>query len=174
VNYGGIGTVIGHEIVHSFDDTGAQFDAQGKLENWWTKEDEAKFQAAGKALAAQYNEYRPLPDLSVNGELTLGENIADMAGVAVSYDAYQLSLGGKPAPVIDGYTGDQRFFLGFGQVWRAKYREPYLRRIIMTDGHAPGPYRTATVRNLDAWYGAFDVQPGQTLFLTPEQRVRIW
>ncbi|WNZ65421.1 M13 family metallopeptidase [Myxococcus sp. MxC21-1] len=174
VNYGGIGAVIGHEIVHSFDDVGAKFDARGKLENWWTKEDEAKFQAAGKALAAQYNEYRPLPDLSVNGELTLGENIADMAGVAVAYDAYQLSLGGKPAPVIDGYTGDQRFFLGFGQVWRAKYREPYLRRIIMTDGHAPGPYRTATVRNLDAWYGAFDVKPGQTLFLTPEQRVRIW
>ncbi|NVI97180.1 M13 family metallopeptidase [Myxococcus sp. AM009] len=174
VNYGGIGAVIGHEIVHSFDDVGAKFDARGKLENWWTKEDEAKFQAAGKALAAQYDAYRPLPDLAVNGELTLGENIADMAGVAVAHDAYQLSLGGKPAPVIDGYTGDQRFFLGFGQVWRTSYREPYLRRIIMTDGHSPGPYRTATVRNLDAWYGAFDVKPGQTLFLAPEQRVRIW
>ncbi|WP_426751899.1 M13 family metallopeptidase [Myxococcus sp. Y35] len=174
VNYGGIGAVIGHEIVHSFDDVGAKFDARGKLENWWTKADEAKFQAAGKALAAQYNAYRPLPDLSVNGELTLGENIADMAGVAVAYDAYQLSLGGKPAPVIDGFTGDQRFFLGFGQVWRTKFREPYLRRILMTDGHAPGPYRTATVRNIDAWYDAFDVKPGQALYLAPEQRVHIW
>ncbi len=174
VNYGGIGAVIGHEIVHSFDDVGAKFDARGKLENWWTKEDEAKFQAAGKALAAQYDAYRPLPDLAVNGELTLGENIADMAGVAVAYDAYQLSLGGKPAPVIDGFNGDQRFFLGFGQVWRNKYREPYLRRILMTDGHSPGPYRTATVRNLDAWYNAFGVQPDQTLYLAPDQRVRIW
>ena len=174
VNYGGIGAVIGHEIVHSFDDVGAKFDARGKLENWWTQADEAKFQAAGKALAAQYDAYRPLPDLAVNGELTLGENIADMAGVAVAYDAYQLSLGGKPAPVIDGFTGDQRFFLGFGQVWRSKYREPFLRRILMTDGHSPGQYRAATVRNLDAWYNAFGVQPGQSLYLGPDQRVRIW
>ncbi|WP_246357577.1 M13 family metallopeptidase [Pyxidicoccus fallax] len=174
VNYGGIGAVIGHEIVHSFDDTGAKFDARGKLENWWTKEDEARFQAAGKALTEQYNAYKPLPDLAVNGDLTLGENIADVAGVAVAYDAYKLSLGGKPAPVIDGFSGDQRFFLGFAQVWRNKYREPMLRRILMTDGHSPGEFRAATVRNLDTWYQAFDVQPGQGLFLTPEQRVRIW
>jgi putative endopeptidase len=174
VNYGGIGAVIGHEIVHSFDDTGAKFDARGKLENWWTKEDEARFQAAGKALTEQYNAYKPLPDLAVNGDLTLGENIADVAGVAVAYDAYKLSLGGKPAPVIDGFSGDQRFFLGFAQVWRNKYREPTLRRILMTDGHSPGEYRASTVRNLDAWYQAFEVAPGQSLFLTPEQRVRIW
>ncbi|MBZ4421304.1 M13 family metallopeptidase [Myxococcus sp. RHSTA-1-4] len=174
INYGGIGTVIGHEIVHSFDDTGAQFDARGKLANWWTKEDEARFKAAGKALTEQYNAYKPLPDLAVNGDLTLGENIADVAGLAVAHDAYKLSLGDKPAPVIDGYTGDQRFFLGFAQVWRNKYREPMLRRILMTDGHSPGEYRASTVRNLDAWYQAFDVAPGQSLFLAPEQRVRIW
>ncbi|MCY1014193.1 M13 family metallopeptidase [Pyxidicoccus sp. MSG2] len=174
VNYGGIGAVIGHEISHSFDDTGAKFDARGKLSNWWTKEDEARFQAAGKALTEQYNAYQPLPDLHVNGDLTLGENIADVAGMAVAYDAYKLSLGGKPAPVIDGFTGDQRFFLGFAQVWRNKYREPLLRRILLTDGHSPGEYRASTVRNNDAWYQAFDVQPGQKLFLTPDQRVRIW
>ena len=174
VNYGGIGSVIGHEIVHSFDDVGAQFDARGKLANWWTKEDAAKFKAAGQVLVAQYNTYRPLPDVSVNGELTLGENIADVAGVAIAHDAYRLSLGDKPAPVLDGFSGDQRFFLGFGQVWRNKYREPTLRRVLLTDGHSPGEYRASTVRNLDAWYQAFGVAPGQSLFLPPEQRVRIW
>ncbi len=174
VNYGGIGAIIGHEIVHSFDDIGAKFDAHGKLANWWTKEDEARFEAAGKALTAQYNAYKPLPDLSVNGKLTLGENIADLGGAQVAYDAYKLSLGGKEAPVIDGFTGDQRFFLGFAQVWRNKYREQLLRRVLMTDGHSPGEYRAATVRNLDAWYQAFDVAPGQQLFLAPEQRIRIW
>ncbi|WP_257456075.1 M13 family metallopeptidase [Archangium lipolyticum] len=174
VNYGGIGAVIGHEIIHSFDDLGAQFDARGKLANWWTKEDADKFKAAGQALAAQYSAYRPLPDVAVNGELTLGENIADVAGVAISYDAYRLSLGGRPAPVIDGFSGEQRFFLGFGQIWRNKYREPTLRRILLTDGHSPGEYRASTVRNLDPWYQAFGAAPGQTLYLAPEQRVRIW
>ncbi|HYO70417.1 MAG TPA: M13 family metallopeptidase [Archangium sp.] len=174
VNYGAVGTVIGHEIVHSFDDVGAQFDARGKLANWWTKEDAEKFKAAGQALVAQYNAYRPLPDLAVNGELTLGENIADIAGVAIALDGYRLSLGGKPAPVLEGFSGEQRFFLGFGQMWRNKYREPYLRRILMTDGHSPGEYRVSTVRNIDAWYQAFGATPGQTLYLTPEQRVRIW
>jgi putative endopeptidase len=174
VNYGAIGTVIGHEIVHSFDDVGAQFDARGKLANWWTKEDAEKFKAAGQALVAQYNTYRPLPDLAVNGELTLGENIADIAGVAVALDGYRLSLGGKPAPVLEGFAGEQRFFLGFGQMWRNKYREPLLRRVLMTDGHSPGEYRVSTVRNIDAWYQAFGATPGQTLYLTPEQRVRIW
>ena len=174
VNYGGIGTVIGHEIVHSFDDVGAQFDARGKLANWWTKEDAEKFKAAGEALVAQYNTYRPLPDLAVNGDLTLGENIADLAGVAIALDGYRLSLEGKQAPVLEGFSGEQRFFLGFGQVWRNKYREPFLRRILMTDGHSPGEYRASTVRNIDAWYQAFGVSPGQSLYLTPEQRVRIW
>ncbi|OJT24377.1 peptidase M13 [Archangium sp. Cb G35] len=174
VNYGGIGSVIGHEIVHSFDDVGAQFDARGKLANWWTKEDAEKFKAASQTLVAQYNAYRPLPDLAVNGELTLGENIADIAGVAIALDGYRLSLGDKPAPVLEGFSGEQRFFLGFGQIWRNKYREPYLRRILMTDGHSPGEYRASTVRNIDAWYQAFGATPGQTLYLTPEQRVRIW
>ncbi|HEX8440994.1 M13 family metallopeptidase [Archangium sp.] len=174
VNYGGIGSVIGHEIVHSFDDVGAQFDARGKLANWWTKEDAAKFKAAGQALVAQYNAYKPLPDAAVNGELTLGENIADVAGLAIAHDAYRLSLGGKPAPVLEGFSGDQRVFLGFAQVWRNKYREPTLRRVLLTDGHAPGEYRASTVRNHDAWYEAFGVAPGQALYLTPEQRVRIW
>ncbi|EPX58897.1 Metallopeptidase [Cystobacter fuscus DSM 2262] len=174
VNYGGIGSVIGHEIVHSFDDVGAQFDARGKLENWWTQQDAAKFKAAGQALAAQYSAYRPLPDVSVNGELTLGENIADVAGLAIAHDAYRLSLGGQPAPVLDGFSGEQRFFLGFGQVWRNKYREPTLRRLLLTDGHSPGEYRASTVRNQDAWYEAFGATPGQALYLAPEQRVRIW
>ncbi|WNG48986.1 M13 family metallopeptidase [Archangium minus] len=174
VNYGGIGSVIGHEIVHSFDDVGAQFDARGKLANWWTREDAEKFKAASQALVAQYGAYRPLPDLAVNGELTLGENIADVAGLAVAHDAYRLSLGGKPAPVLEGFSGDQRFFLGFGQVWRNKYREPFLRRLLLTDGHSLGEYRASTVRNLDAWYQAFSVTPGQALYLAPEQRVRIW
>ncbi|MFL5356723.1 M13 family metallopeptidase [Archangium sp.] len=174
VNYGGIGSVIGHEIVHSFDDVGAQFDARGKLANWWTKEDAAKFKAAGDALAAQYSAYKPLPDLAINGELTLGENIADVAGLSIAYDAYRLSLGGKPAPVLEGFSGEQRFFLGFGQIWRNKYREPILRRILLTDGHSPGEYRASTVRNLEGWYQAFGAAPGQTLYLAPEQRVRIW
>ncbi|MBE4753312.1 M13 family metallopeptidase [Corallococcus sp. ZKHCc1 1396] len=174
VNYGGIGSVIGHEIIHSFDDVGAQFDAKGKLANWWTAKDLERFKAAGKALAAQYDTYRPLPDMTVNGELTLGENIADVAGVSISHDAYMMSLGGQPAAVKDGFSGEQRFFLGFAQVWRNKFREPLLRRLLMTDGHSPGPYRTATVRNLDAWYQAFDVKPGQGLYLTPEQRVKVW
>jgi putative endopeptidase len=174
VNYGGIGSVIGHEIVHSFDDQGALFDARGKLANWWTPQDAAKFKAAGQALAKQYGAYKPFPDAAVNGELTLGENIADVAGIAAALDGYRASLGGKPAPVLEGFTGEQRFFLGFAQVWRDKYREPALRRLLLTDGHSPGPYRAATVRNQDAWYDAFGARPGQALYLAPEQRVRVW
>ncbi len=174
VNYGGIGTVIGHEIVHSFDDVGAEFDARGKLSNWWTPQDAAKFKAAGQALAKQYSAYKPLPDAAVNGELTLGENIADVAGVAVSFDGYRASLGGRAAPTLEGFTGEQRFFLGFAQIWRTKYREPTLRRLLLTDGHSPGQYRAATVRNQDGWYEAFGVKPGQALYLAPEQRVRMW
>jgi putative endopeptidase len=174
VNFGGIGTVIGHEIVHSFDDVGAQFDARGKLSNWWSKDDAAKFEDAGKRLAAQYGAYKPFPDLALNGRLTLGENIADLAGVATAHDGYRMSLGGHPAPVVDGFTGDQRFYLGFAQIWRSKYREPTLRAIVMTDGHSPSQYRAATVRNQDAWYEAFDVKPGQALYLPPDKRVRIW
>ena len=180
VNYGGIGAVIGHEISHGFDDSGAQYDAQGKLANWWTKQDLEKFNAAKKALVAQYAAYCPIPAAQgkpahcVNGELTLGENIADLAGLTVAYEAYKLSLGGKPAPVIDGFTGDQRFFLGWAQVWRRLYRDQeYVNRLV-TDSHSPSEFRTAVVRNLDAWYDAFKPAAKEALFLAPEQRVRIW
>jgi putative endopeptidase len=174
VNYGAIGGVMGHEISHSFDDTGAQFDAHGNLANWWTPADLAHFKTSARALSAQYSAYKPLPDLAVNGDLTLNENIADLAGLATAYDAYHLSLGGKPAPVIDGYSADQRFFLGWAQNYRSKAREASIRRSLLTDAHAPAEYRADIVRNIDAWYGAFEVKPGQGLYLTPDARVRIW
>ncbi len=173
-NYGAIGSVIGHEISHSFDNNGALFDSTGRLRNWWTPQDFERFQQAGNALAAQYDAYEALPGLNVNGRLTLGENIADVAGLAAAYDAYRASLGGREAPVIDGMTGDQRFFIAFAQAWATKMRDEALRQRIATDGHAPGQFRALTVRNLDPWYAAFNVQQGQRLFLAPEQRVRIW
>jgi predicted metalloendopeptidase len=166
-NYGAMGAIIGHEISHSFDDQGSQFDAKGRLANWWTKQDLDHFKAAGEALAKQYDAYRPFPDLAVNGHQTLSENIADLAGLAAAYDAYHLSLQGKAAD-------DQQFFISFGQSWRSKDREAALRQQIATDGHAPDQYRLATVRNLDAWYAAFNVQPGQKLYLEPKERVRVW
>jgi putative endopeptidase len=174
MDYGAIGATIGHEISHSFDDQGALFDAQGRLKNWWTKEDFAHFGASATKLVAQYDAYRPFPDLAVNGKLTVSENIADVAGLAVAYDAWRLSLGGREAPVVDGLTGDQQFFLSFAQSWRTKTREAALRQRIVTDGHAPAEYRADCVRNLDAWYAAFDVKPGQKLYLAPEERVKIW
>ncbi len=173
-NYGAIGAVIGHEISHSFDNNGALFDASGKLRNWWTPEDFKRFTAAGDALAKQYDAYEALPGLHVNGKLTLGENIADVAGLAAAYDAYTASLGGKEAPVIDGLTGDQRFFIAYAQAWATKMREPTLRQRVLTDGHAPGNFRALTVRNLDAWYPAFGVKEGQKLYLAPDKRVKIW
>ena len=174
MNYGAIGATIGHEISHSFDDQGALFDETGRLHNWWTKEDLAHFQAAAAELVKQYDGYRPFPDLAVNGKQTLSENIADVAGLAAAYDAYRLSLGGKPAPAVQGLSGDQQFFLAFTQAWRQKIREPALRQRILTDGHAPAQYRGETVRNLDAWYAAFDVKPGEKLYLSPSERVRVW
>jgi putative endopeptidase len=173
-NYGAIGAVIGHEISHSFDNNGALFDARGALRNWWSPADFSRFQKAGDALASQYDAYEALPGLHVNGKLTLGENIADVAGLAAAYDAYKASLGGKPAPVIDGLTGDQRFFIAFAQSWATKMRDATLRNRIATDGHAPGNFRAQTVRNVDAWYPAFNVQPGQKLYLAPDKRVKIW
>jgi putative endopeptidase len=173
-NYGAIGAVIGHEISHSFDNNGAAFDATGALRNWWTDEDLASFNQQGDALAAQYDSYAPFPDLNVNGRLTLGENIADVAGVQAAYDAYRASLNGEEAPVIGGFTGDQRFFIAFAQAWATKMRDEALRQRVQTDGHAPGMFRALTVRNLDAWYAAFDVQPGAALYLAPEDRVRVW
>jgi putative endopeptidase len=174
VNYGGIGGVIGHEISHGFDNTGALFDAHGNLNNWWTPADMAHFKASTDALAAQYDTYQPLPDLHLKGQQTNGENIADLAGLSTAYDAYHLSLNGAPAPVVDGYTGDQRVFLGWAQNYRSKAREASLRRQVLTDVHSPGPYRAATVRNIDGWYDAFGVKPGQGLYLAPNDRVRVW
>lgn len=174
VNYGAIGSVIGHEITHSFDNTGALFDETGRLHNWWTPGDLKRFEAAGKALAAQFSAYRPFDDLAVNGELTLGENIADVAGIATALDAYRLSQQGQPARTIDGFTPEQRFFLGYAQAWRGKYRDAALRRALLTDVHAPGRYRAQTVRNVDAWYDAFGAKPGQALYLAPAKRVKVW
>jgi len=174
LNYGGIGTVIGHEISHSFDDQGSQFDADGRRLNWWTPADFAHFKEAADRLAAEFSAYEPLPGLHVNGHLTLSENIADVAGVSASYDGYRAAYGGKPAPSAQGFDGDQRFFLALGQVWRSKTRPQAQRSQILTDGHAPAQYRADTVRNIDAWYGAFDVKPGEKLYLAPPARVRIW
>jgi putative endopeptidase len=173
-NYGSIGAVIGHEISHSFDNTGAEFDAQGRLANWWTAADEKHFKEAGKRLVDQYNQYEPLPGLHINGQQTLGENIADVSGLAIAYAAYKESLGGKPAPVVDGMTGDQRFFLAFAQSWREKTRDAALRQQVIGDGHAPGAFRAQTVRNLDPWYDALQPKVGQKLYLDPTQRVKIW
>jgi putative endopeptidase len=174
VNYGGIGAVIGHEISHHFDDQGRKYDPTGKLADWWTPQDIARFKTFTDALVAQYNAYEPLPGQHVNGELTLGENIADLAGLTVALDAYHKSLGGKPAPVIDGTTGDQRFYYGWAQVWRTKWREPALRQALLSDPHSPGHERTLVVRNLDPWYAAFEVKDGEKSYLAPANRVRIW
>ncbi|HVV85544.1 MAG TPA: M13 family metallopeptidase [Kofleriaceae bacterium] len=180
VNYGAIGAVIGHEISHGFDDQGSQYDERGRLANWWTPDDLAKFKVATSRLAAQYSSYCPFPATAdkpaqcVKGELTLGENIADLAGLTVAYDAYKLALGGKTAPVIDGLTGDQRFFLGWAQIWRRLYRNEELAQRLVTDPHSPSEFRAAVVRNLDVWYDAFKVQPGDALYLPPDQRVHLW
>jgi putative endopeptidase len=174
LNYGGIGAVIGHEISHHFDDQGAKYDEHGRLSDWWTPADVKAFEAAGKSLIAQYDAYEIFPGAKLKGDFTLGENIGDLAGLTVAYDAYRHSLGGKAAPVIEGTTGDQRFYLGWAQVWRRNYREANLRQRLITDPHSPSEQRVAVVRNLDPWYDAFSVQPGQKLYLTPAERVRIW
>ncbi|HEV2443492.1 MAG TPA: M13 family metallopeptidase [Steroidobacteraceae bacterium] len=173
-NYGAIGTIIGHEISHTFDAEGSAFDAEGRLRNWWTPTDHQHFEQEAKALEEQYDSYQALPGLHVNGEQTIDENIADLGGVAAAHEAYHDSLNGKPAPMIDGFTGDQQFFLAFGQNWGSKMRPAVMRRQVLTDPHSPAEFRAATVRNSDAWYKAFDVQPGQTLYLPPDKRVRIW
>jgi putative endopeptidase len=175
VNYGAIGATIGHELSHAFDDQGSQYDADGNLRVWWTPTDRARFDAKTKMLVAQYSAFMPVPGYSLNGELTLGENIADNAGLEIAYKAYHLSLGGKPAPVIDGMSGDQRFFFGFAQSWRSKQRPEATLQQIKSDPHSPDEVRVdATVRNHPAFYSTFGVKPGDAMYLPPEQRVSIW
>ena len=175
VNYGAIGAVIGHEMGHGFDDQGSKSDWAGIQQNWWTDEDRARFETRVKALGAQYDAFCPLEKVCVNGALTMGENIGDLGGLSMAYTAYHLSLKGKPAPVIDGMTGDQRFFMAWAQVWKAKYREETLVNQIKSDPHSPAMYRAnGPLRNFDAWYTAFNVKPGDKMYLPPEQRVRIW
>ncbi len=175
VNYGGIGAVIGHEISHGFDDKGSQYDGDGNLRKWWSEDDRTEFERRAKQLVQQYNNYKPFDDMSVNGEFTLGENIGDLGGMAVAYAAYRMSLDGKQAPVIDGLTGDQRFFMGWAQVWRRLYREPELRKRLVQDPHSPSQYRAnGIVSNMDAFYEAFGIKPGDAMYIAPESRVRIW
>ncbi|HLM67067.1 MAG TPA: M13 family metallopeptidase, partial [Longimicrobium sp.] len=175
VNYGAIGAVIGHEISHGFDDQGRKSDGAGNLRDWWTAEDAAAFEQRANMLVEQYGAFEPIAGARVNGRLTLGENIGDVSGVAIAYRAYRKSLEGRPAPVISGWTGDQRFFLGYAQVWRSMAREQALRQQLLTDTHSPGMYRTnGVLANIPAFYEAFNVRPGDRMYLPPEQRVKIW
>ena len=175
INYGAVGGIIGHEMTHGFDDEGRKIDADGLLRDWWTKEDAEKFEARAKMLGAQYSSYEPIPGAHVNGDLTMGENIADLGGLTLALDAYHASLHGAPAPVIDGLTGDQRVLLGWAQAWRGKVSDDFVRRQVVSDPHSPRQFRVnGVVRNLDAWYAAFGVKPGEKLYVAPENRVRIW
>jgi putative endopeptidase len=175
VNYGGIAAVIGHEVSHGFDDQGSQFDENGNLRNWWSKTDREKFSERTRALSAEYSAFSPLPGYHLNGDLTLGENIGDNSGLAIAFKAYHLSLNGKPAPVIDGFSGDQRFYLGWGQVWRGKARDAETIRLIKTDPHSPSQYRcNGTLVNQAGFYAAFEVKPGDAMYVAPAQRVTIW
>jgi putative endopeptidase len=173
-NYGAIGMVIGHEISHTFDSEGSAFDSKGRLRNWWTKDDFAHFNAVTARLTAQYDNYKPFPDLALNGKQTLAENIADDAGLAAAYDAYKASLHGEAAPVQDGFKGDQQFYLAFAQSWAEKLRDSALRNEILTDTHSPDHWRAFEVRNQDPWYKAFEIKPGEKLYLAPQERVQIW
>ena len=175
VNYGGIGAVIGHELSHGFDDKGSKYDGTGNLRQWWTEDDRSEFERRAQSLVKQYGEFEPVEGNFINGELTLGENIGDLGGLSVAYQAYRLSLEDQPAPVIDGLTGDQRFFLGWSQIWRMLYRQPELLKRLVTDPHSPPKYRVnGVVRNMDAWYKAFDIKPDASLYVPPDDRVRIW
>ena len=174
-NYGGIGAVIGHEISHGFDDQGSKYTGAGNLESWWTPDDRKSFEARTTMLGAQFDSYEGLPGLHVNGKLTMGENIGDLSGLAIALKAYHASLGGKKAPVVDGFTGDQRFFLSFAQIWRAKYRDSQMRQQILSNPHSPPHFRVdGPTRNNEAWYEAFGVKPGDKMYLAPEQRVTLW
>jgi predicted metalloendopeptidase len=175
VNYGAIGAVIGHEIGHGFDDQGRKYDGDGLLRDWWTPTDEAEFKKRTDVLVQQFNGFSPLPGVHVNGELTLGENIGDLGGLSIAYKAWKLSLGGRPAPVIDGLTGDQRYFMGWAQAWRGKARDAYLQQQVLADPHSWYEFRVnGPVANIDAFYDAFGVKPGDKLYREPAMRVRIW
>ncbi|MCC6171343.1 MAG: M13 family metallopeptidase, partial [Gammaproteobacteria bacterium] len=175
VNYGAIGGVIGHEISHGFDDQGRQYDGDGNLRDWWTFADNARFTERAGRLVTQYSGFKVLDDRSLNGQLTLGENIGDLSGLAVAYKAYQISLGGRPAPVIDGFTGPQRFFLGWAQIWRRKYRDDELRVRLLTDPHSPSEFRVnGVVTNMTEFHEAFGLAPGDRLYRAPGDRVKIW
>ncbi|MDQ2995240.1 MAG: peptidase M13, partial [Pseudomonadota bacterium] len=175
VNYGSIGTVIGHEISHGFDDQGSKYTGSGILQSWWTEEDRKAFETRTTVLTSQFDTYEGLPGLHINGKLTLGENIADLSGLAIAYKAYHSSLNGKKPPIIDGFTGDQRFFLGFAQMWRSKYHDDFVRQIILSNPHSPANFRViGTTRNMDEWYNAFDIKPTDKWYLATEQRVRLW
>jgi putative endopeptidase len=175
VNYGEIGATIGHEISHGFDDQGSKYDAFGVLQNWWTPKDREDFDARTTMLAKQYDGYEPLPGLHINGRLTLGENIADLAGIVIAHKAYLMALGGKPAPVLNGFTGDQRFYIAYGQSWRETWTDGLTRRIVLSNPHSPSKFRVnGVVRNDDGWYEAFDVKPGDAMYLAPDQRVKLW
>jgi predicted metalloendopeptidase len=175
VNYGASGAIIGHEISHGFDDEGSQFDGEGNLRNWWSKADHDKFKRRVQTLVAQYGGYSPIEGYKINGELTLGENIADNSGLPIAYKAYRIALGGRPAPVMDGLSGDQRFCLGFAQAWREKARDAEIVRLIQIDPHSPPRFRAnGSLSNLPMFYSAFAVKPGDKMYLPPERRVRIW
>jgi putative endopeptidase len=176
VNYGGIGVVIGHEITHGFDDRGRLYDADGNLADWWTEADAAQFKARAQKVVDEFNHLEALPGLPINGELTLSENIADLGGVAVAYDAFERSLAGKPpSPKIDGFTAEQRFFISFAQLWRTKFRDDALRRQVMSDGHSPGQFRAfGPLVNLPEFYAAFGIKEGDPMWRAPEIRARIW
>jgi len=175
VNYGGIGGVIGHEIGHGFDDQGSTFDGDGVMRNWWTATDESEFKKRTNALVAQYNDFQVFPDLKVNGAFTLGENIGDLGGLSIALKAYKSSLNGKPAPVMDGFTGVQRVFIGWAQVWLNKTNDEALRNQVSTDPHSPANFRVnGVVRNIPEFYAAFNVKPSDSLYLAPEKRVKIW
>jgi putative endopeptidase len=174
VNYGGIGAVIGHEITHHFDDQGRKYDPDGKLSDWWTPGDVERFTRLADVLVKQVETYEPLPGKRINGKLSLGENIADIAGLNIAWDAYQMSLKGKKPAVIDGKSGAERFYLGYGQIWRTKYRDAAMERQLTVGPHSPGNFRPLTVRNHAPWYETFGVKPGEKLYLKEEERVGIW
>ncbi len=175
MNYGAIGSVIGHEFSHGFDDQGRKFDGNGRLEDWWTDEDASEYVRRSQVLVDQYEQFKPLPDQPINGKLTLGENIADLAGLIMAYRAWQLSLNGRESPVIGGFSGAERFFIGYGLGWRSKYRDELLREILLSDPHAPSRYRVnGALQNMPAFYDAYDLQPGDGMYLSPDQRAKIW